>query len=101
MLLLVGFVLFELHRREPMLDPRLFMPRGFGAGSLSLTLQFFAQFGFLFVGLQYLQFVLGYSPLRAGLAILPMALMLAAISPRAPASPTGSASAWSAVWASR
>ena len=59
-------MLFELRRREPMLDPRLFARRGFGVGSLSLTLQFFAQFGFLFVVLQYLQFVLGYSPLEAG-----------------------------------
>jgi EmrB/QacA subfamily drug resistance transporter len=83
-LLLVAFVLFELARREPMLDPRLFARRGFGIGSLSLTLQFFAQFGFLFIALQYLQFVLGYSPLEAGLSILPMALMLMAISPRAP-----------------
>ena len=47
-------------------------------------LQFFAQFGFLFVSLQYLQFVLGYSPLEAGASILPMAIMLIAISPRAP-----------------
>lgn len=84
LLLLVGFVLFELRRREPMLDPRLFARRGFGVGSLSLTLQFFAQFGFLFVALQYLQFVLDYSPLEAGLALLPMALMLMAISPRTP-----------------
>ena len=50
-----------------MLDPRLFRRRGFGAGSLSLTVQFFALFGFLFIALQYLQFVLGYSPLEAGL----------------------------------
>ena len=83
-LVLAGFVRFELARRDPMLDPRLFARRGFGVGSLSLTLQFFAQFGFLFVILQYLQFVLGYSPLEAGLALLPMALMLMAISPRAP-----------------
>jgi EmrB/QacA subfamily drug resistance transporter len=82
--LLVAFVFFELARREPMLDPRLFARRGFGVGSLSLTLQFFAQFGFLFIALQYLQFVLGYSPLEAGLSILPMALMLMVISPRAP-----------------
>lgn len=83
--LLVGtFVIFELNRREPMLDPRLFARRGFGVGSLSLTLQFFAQFGLLFVVLQYLQFVLGYSPLQAGLSMLPMALMLMVISPRAP-----------------
>ncbi|HEY7399047.1 MAG TPA: MFS transporter [Gaiellaceae bacterium] len=82
--LLAAFVLFELRRDEPMLDPRLFARRGFGVGSLSLSLQFFAQFGFLFVALQYLQFVLGYSPLEAGASILPMALMLMAISPRAP-----------------
>jgi EmrB/QacA subfamily drug resistance transporter len=82
--LLVAFVLFELAREQPMLDPRLFASRGFGVGSLSLTLQFFAQFGFLFISLQYLQFVLGYSPLEAGASILPMALMLMAISPRAP-----------------
>src|SRR6185437_6199627 len=48
--LLVAFVVYELRRREPMLDPRLFARRGFAAGSLSLTLQFFAQFGLLFVG---------------------------------------------------
>jgi EmrB/QacA subfamily drug resistance transporter len=84
LLLLIAFVLFELAREEPMLDPRLFAGRGFGVGSLSLTLQFFAQFGFLFISLQYLQFVLGYSPLEAGASILPMALMLMAISPRAP-----------------
>jgi Na+/melibiose symporter-like transporter len=51
---------------------------------VSLTLQFFAQFGLLFVALQYLQFVLGYSPLQAGLSMLPMALMLMVISPHAP-----------------
>jgi MFS family permease len=58
-LLLVAFVVFELRRHEPMLDPRLFAQRGFGAGSLSLALQFFALFGFMFVAQQYLQFVLG------------------------------------------
>jgi EmrB/QacA subfamily drug resistance transporter len=82
--LLVGFVVFELRRRDPMLDPRLFARRGFAAGSLSLTLQFFAQFGLLFIGLQYLQLVLGYSPFEAGASILPMALMLVLIAPRAP-----------------
>src|SRR6185437_291469 len=40
--LLVAFVVYELGRRDPMLDPRLFARRGFAAGSLSLTLQFFA-----------------------------------------------------------
>ncbi len=42
-----------------MLDPRNFLRRGFGAGSLSITVQFFAVFGFLFLALPYLQLVLG------------------------------------------
>jgi Na+/melibiose symporter-like transporter len=84
LLLLAGFVLYELRREEPMLDPRLFARRGFGVGSVSLTLQFFAQFGLLFVALQYLQFVLRYSPLEAGASLLPMAFMLMLLSPRAP-----------------
>src|SRR5213079_741770 len=59
------FLLWELNRREPMLDPRNFLRRGFGAGSLSISVQFFAAFGFLFIALPYLQLVLGYSPLQA------------------------------------
>ena len=34
---------------------------------------FFALFGFLFLSTQYLQFVLGYSPLAAGVRVLPYA----------------------------
>ena len=47
----VAFVLWELRRREPMLDPRHFSRRGFAAGTLSITVQFFAAFGFLFLAL--------------------------------------------------
>ena len=84
-LLLVAFVPLRARAPTSRCSTRaLFASRGFGVGSLSLTLQFFAQFGFLFIALQYLQFVLGYSPLEAGSSILPMALMLVAISPRAP-----------------
>jgi EmrB/QacA subfamily drug resistance transporter len=78
------FVGWELRRDEPMLDPRNFLRRGFGAGSLSITVQFFAMFGFLFVALPYLQIVLGYSPLRASLALLPMAAVVIPLSRVAP-----------------
>ena len=54
---IAGFVVWELRRREPMLDPRNFLRRGFGAGSLSITVQFFSAFGFLFLALPYLQLV--------------------------------------------
>jgi EmrB/QacA subfamily drug resistance transporter len=79
------FVLWELRRREPMLDPRHFLRRGFGAGSLSVSVQFFAAFGFLFLALPYLQLVMGYSPLQAAGALVPMALVVIPLSRVAPA----------------
>jgi EmrB/QacA subfamily drug resistance transporter len=79
-----AFVGYELRREQPMLDPRLFLLRGFGAGSLSLFVQFFGMFGFIFVLLQYVQFVLGYSPLEAGIALAPMGVVLIGVSSRVP-----------------
>jgi EmrB/QacA subfamily drug resistance transporter len=83
--LVVGFVRWELRREQPLLDPRLFRLRGFGAGTASITAQFFAFFGFIFVILQYVQFVLGYSPLEAGLALAPIAVLMMRLSPHVPA----------------
>ena len=80
-----AFVLWELRRREPMLDPRHFGRRGFAAGTLSMSVQFFAAFGFLFLALPYLQLVMGYSPLQAAGALVPMALVVIPLSRRAPA----------------
>jgi EmrB/QacA subfamily drug resistance transporter len=73
---LTGFVRWELARPQPMLDPRLFGYRAFSAGTLSLTLQFFAFFGFIFLILQYLQLVLERSAIVAALSLVPMALGL-------------------------
>jgi len=73
-----------LRRPEPLLDPRLFRLRGFGAGTVSIAVQFFGFFGFIFVVLQYVQFVLGYSPLVAGLALAPIAILMMGLSPRVP-----------------
>ena len=81
----LAFVLWELRRREPMLDPRHFARRGFAAGTLSVTVQFFAAFGFLFLALPYLQLVMGYSPLQAAGALVPMALVVIPLSRIAPA----------------
>jgi len=83
-LALGGFVTWELRRAEPMLDPRLFRLPGFGTGALSIMVQFFAVFGFFFVGMQYLQFVAGFSPLKAALALLPLPAVLLPLSRRAP-----------------
>jgi EmrB/QacA subfamily drug resistance transporter len=80
----VSFVRWELRVAEPMLDPRLFRLRGFSAGSMTITAQFFAAFGFFFIALQYLQFVIGYSPLRAAVALLPLPVVLIPLARRAP-----------------
>ncbi|MGF1432215.1 MFS transporter [Kitasatospora sp. LaBMicrA B282] len=76
LLVLAGFVGWELRRRHPLLDPRLFRNRAFAAGALSITLQFFAFFGYIFVAMQYLQLVRGDSALRAAVGVLPMAAAL-------------------------
>jgi len=81
---LIGFVLWELRVAEPLLDPRLFALRGFSAGTAALTAQFFATFGLFFVVLQYLQFVVGQSPLRAAVSLLPLPIVLLPTARNAP-----------------
>jgi len=84
-LTLIGaFVLWELRRAEPMLDPRNFLRRGFGAGTVSITTQFFSVFGLLFLALPYLQLVKGLSPLEASAALLPLAFVVIPLSRAAP-----------------
>lgn len=79
---LVGvFVAWEMHCDAPMLDVRFFANPRFSAASVSITFAFFALAGAIFIVTQYLQFVLGYSPLRAGLGILPAAAALAVAGP--------------------
>jgi EmrB/QacA subfamily drug resistance transporter len=72
LVVLAGFVVWELRRANPLLDPRLFAHRAFSAGMLSIAVQFFAFFGFIFLMLQYMQLVRGDSPLVAGVSLLPM-----------------------------
>ena len=49
-----------------MLDVRLFANPRFTAAQRTVTIAFFALFGFIFLVTQYFQFVLGYWPLEAG-----------------------------------
>jgi len=68
------FVAWELRRDDPMLDIGLFHNRSFSAGSIALALLFFAMAGTVFLQAQYLQFVLDYTPLAAGFALVPAAI---------------------------
>lgn len=76
LVVLAGFLGWELTHDEPLLDPRLFRVRGFSAGTLTVTLQFFGFFGFVFLIVQYLQLVRGESALVAALMVSPLALVM-------------------------
>jgi EmrB/QacA subfamily drug resistance transporter len=73
-LALAGFVVWENVTPAPMVPLVLFRHRDFSGGSLSLTLVQIGNGGLLLVLTQYLQFVLGYSPVKAGLAFVPLAV---------------------------
>ncbi|GAC1306060.1 MAG: MFS transporter [Acidimicrobiales bacterium] len=73
-----GFMAWELSYSSPMLDIRFFHNPRFTAASGAITLTFFTLFGSLFLLTQYLQSVLGYSTLRAGAVLLPQAVLLMA-----------------------
>jgi EmrB/QacA subfamily drug resistance transporter len=70
--LAVTFVVVELRRRHPLLDVRLFGHAGFATGSIGITILFFANFGFFFLAMQYMQLILGYSPLKTAFALSPL-----------------------------
>jgi EmrB/QacA subfamily drug resistance transporter len=76
------FLLYEARARHPMLDLALFRIRNFAVANLT-TLAAYAGLigGFFFVGL-FLQQVVGYSALEAGLATTPVSILLFVLSPR-------------------
>lgn len=67
---LAGFIIHELRSAEPSLDVRLFRNRGLAAGSLLVSLQFFASLGLFVLAPQYLQLVRDFGPLQAAVALL-------------------------------
>ena len=80
---LVGFVVWERRRESPMLDMAFFAVPRFAMSSFGITLSFLAMFGQFFLITQYLQYVRGYSALRAAVAGLPFAATMIVVSPRA------------------
>src|SRR3954452_9972844 len=78
---LVGFVLIETHRRNPMVDFRFFRSRTFvGANLVAVVISFAMLAQFFFMAL-YMQNILGYTALQAGVRFLPSTLMIIIIAP--------------------
>ncbi len=78
------FIWWETHTTYPMLDVRFFKNPRFSAASATITLTYFALFGSTFLLTQYFQFVLGYSPLKAGTMTAPVAVGIMACAPQSP-----------------
>ncbi|MDH6553969.1 EmrB/QacA subfamily drug resistance transporter [Streptomyces sp. SAI-117] len=77
LVLLIAFLSAERRALEPMLDVRLFKDMRFSAASASVTIAYFTLLGIIFLITQYFQFVRGYSPLSAGVHLLPVAVSVA------------------------
>jgi hypothetical protein len=82
--LIGAFVRWELRIENPMLPVSIFKNLRFSAASGAITAAFFALFGFIFLITQYFQLVRAYSPLQAGLRVLPVAISIAVASVLAP-----------------
>ena len=80
-IVLVLFVLWELRAPAPMLPMRFFRNRTFALTNVSSLFMFFGMFGSIFLLIQFFQTVQGYSPLQAGLRILPWTAMPIFIAP--------------------
>lgn len=73
----LAFLAIERTTEDPMVDLALFGDRVFTGAIVSLMLWAFGLFGIYFFTSLYMQTVLGFSPTRAGLTFVPMALFMA------------------------
>ncbi len=80
-LALLALIWYEPRREEPLLDLRFFRSAPFTGATVIAVCAFAALSGFLFISTLYLQDVRGYSPLHAGLYMLPMAVMTVIFAP--------------------
>ncbi len=71
---LIGFVLFESKKQDPLLEVTFFKNARFSAATGSIGIAFFCLFGFTFLVTQYFQFVRGYDTLSAGVHTIPFAV---------------------------
>jgi len=78
---LIAFGMWELRSAHPMLDLTFFKDRRFSAASGAIAIVFLVMFGTFFLVTQYLQFVRAYSPLEAGVRMLPLALTMMVAAP--------------------
>ncbi|MFB9836755.1 MFS transporter [Actinoallomurus acaciae] len=82
--LLAAFVVVEARAGQPVVPLRLFADRARAGAYLDMLLLAAGMFGMFFFLVQFLQNSLGFSPLKAGLAFLPMTGLLFGVARLAP-----------------
>ena len=82
--LLVAFVLNETRAAQPIMPLRLFANLGRSGSFVARLLLVAGMFGMFFFLTQFLQDVLGFGPLKTGIAFLPMTALLFGVSRLAP-----------------
>jgi len=82
--MLAAFLLTESRTRQPITPLRLFADPGRAGSYLARLLLVAGMFGMFFFLTQFVQDILGFSPLVAGLAFLPMTLTVFGVSRAAP-----------------
>jgi EmrB/QacA subfamily drug resistance transporter len=79
--MLVVFVVVELRVAHPLVPMEIFRIRAVSASTVIVLLNFFALFGVLFFVSLYLQSVHGFSPVSAGMRLLPLTIAFAISGP--------------------
>jgi EmrB/QacA subfamily drug resistance transporter len=80
---LVGFVVIEMRSKAPMVDFGFFRSRSFLGANIVAFIVSFAMLAMFFFMALYMQNVLGYSPLQAGVRFLPSTVMIIFMGPLA------------------
>jgi MFS transporter, DHA2 family, multidrug resistance protein len=78
----VAFIIRQRRARYPLYDLHIAGRRVFWVAACAGIIVFGSLMGAMFIGQQFLQNVLGYSTLDAGLAILPAAVFMVIVAPR-------------------
>ena len=78
--LLAAFIVREGRATTPLIPLRIFRSRNLSGASLTIVLMVAGMFGMFFLGVLYLQRILGLDAIETGLAFLPVSLLIGALS---------------------
>src|SRR5690349_6390429 len=82
LVLLAAFIVRQKTARHPLMPLRIFASRNVTGSNLVQVLGTAGMFGMFFLGSLYLRQIMGYDPLQIGLAFLPVAVVMGALSVR-------------------